>query len=106
MEAWLHTIHEREVPPGLELRLLRKMPGLLLLGTALPLALSVIARWTLASDAIRQITAIDIFAITSVITVWTAAFTVTIGCVIVHIMKGPAYVADAYALNDAPRPRP
>jgi len=28
----------------------------------------------------------------------------TIGCVIVMLMKGPAYVADAYELNDSDRP--
>jgi uncharacterized Tic20 family protein len=27
---------------------------------------------------------------------WTLVFTVAIGCVIVWLMKGPAYVADAY----------
>jgi hypothetical protein len=29
---------------------------------------------------------------------WTLVFTVAIGCVIVVLMKGPAYVADAYPL--------
>lgn len=27
---------------------------------------------------------------------WTLVFTVAIGCAIVWLMKGPAYVADAY----------
>jgi uncharacterized Tic20 family protein len=27
---------------------------------------------------------------------WTLVFTVAIGCVIVWLMKGPAFVADAY----------
>ena len=34
---------------------------------------------------------------------WSLVLTLAIGCVIVMVMKGPAYVADAYAM-DAPRP--
>ena len=34
----------------------------------------------------------------------TAVFTVTIGCIIVVLMKGPAYVADAYKLDDSEQP--
>jgi hypothetical protein len=29
---------------------------------------------------------------------------VTIGCLIVILMKGPAYIADSYDLNDADKP--
>ena len=39
------------------------------------------------------------------VTAWTAAFTVAIGCLIVMVMKGPAYVADKYPLSDADEPR-
>ena len=35
---------------------------------------------------------------------WTLVLTVGIGCVIVMLMKGPAYVADPYALPDSERP--
>jgi hypothetical protein len=31
---------------------------------------------------------------------WTLVLTVAIGCVIVMLMKGPAYVADAYPMQD------
>ena len=40
------------------------------------------------------------------ITSLTAVFTVAIGAVIVFIMKGPGYVADAYEVNDAKVPAP
>ena len=39
------------------------------------------------------------------ILVWTLLFTAGIGCVIVMLMKGPAYVADPYTLPDGDSPR-
>jgi hypothetical protein len=38
------------------------------------------------------------------LTAVTAIFTVAIGCVIVWVMKGPAYVADPYPLQDSEEP--
>ena len=32
---------------------------------------------------------------------WTLVLTLSIGCVIVMLMKGPAYVADAYPLDES-----
>ena len=34
---------------------------------------------------------------------WTLVLTLAIGCVIVMLMKGPAYVADAYEMEEPPR---
>ena len=48
---------------------------------------------------------IDIAAIALIITAWTAVLTLAIGCCVVVIMKGPAYVADRYDLSDAESPR-
>jgi hypothetical protein len=36
---------------------------------------------------------------------WTLIGTLAIGCVIVMLMKGPAYVADAYPLVESDEPR-
>ena len=47
---------------------------------------------------------VDIAAIAVAVTSLTAVFTVTIGAVIVFIMKGPGYVADPYEVNDAAEP--
>jgi len=33
---------------------------------------------------------------------WTLVLTLAIGCVIVMLMKGPAYVADAYPMEEPP----
>jgi hypothetical protein len=35
---------------------------------------------------------------------WTLVLTLAIGCAIVMLMKGPAYVADPYELNDSDSP--
>ena len=35
---------------------------------------------------------------------WTLVLTLAIGCAIVMLMKGPAYVADAYPLVESDRP--
>lgn len=48
---------------------------------------------------------VDITSIAIVVTVWTAVFTVAIGCFVVVMMKGPGYVADAYELVDTEHPK-
>ena len=52
----------------------------------------------------KQLLMTEIFAWSLAITGWTAVLTLAIGCAIVWVMKGPGYVADAYALSDADRP--
>ena len=95
--------------PGLEWSILKKLPLTLLLGTLVPLLISlanrVIPSQGEAIDVARQVKFIDIFAIATVVTVWTAVLTVAIGCFVVVMMKGPGYVADAYDLIDAEHPR-
>jgi hypothetical protein len=48
---------------------------------------------------------IDILVIATLICYWIAMFTIVIGAYIVVLMKGPAYVADAYPLEDSDEPR-
>lgn len=105
---WLTKIHGRKTPPGLEVQILRKLPRITLAGTLTILALPVIVRFWPAQpgvDAAKHIKSVDIFAIATEITLITAVFTVAIGCVVVHIMKGPAYVADAMPVSHADRPK-
>ncbi len=101
-------LHDRCEPPGLELAILRKLPKALLAGTLLPAAMSVLVR-VLPSpadvDVAKRVLSVDIFAIATAVTFWTAVFTVAIGCVVVFVLKGPAYVADAYPIDDSPHPR-
>ena len=66
------------------------------------------ARWWLAADATEAwatpLSTLEIYAISLLVLHWTVVFTVGIGAFIVMVMKGPAYVADAYALDEAENP--
>jgi hypothetical protein len=107
---WLTRLPNwRREPHGLEWRLLKKLPLLLLGGTLVPLFFAVGSHlWppevaTSAMSAHLQL--VDIVAIALVVTAWTAVLTIAIGCCVVVVMKGPAYVADRYDLSDAESPR-
>lgn len=105
--TWLNKLHGRRVPPGLELVILKKLPIVTLVGSLLPAGLALLARAvpvTPGVDAAKHIRTVDIFAIATEVTFLTAMLTVGIGAVVVHIMKGPAYVADPYPISHADRP--
>lgn len=51
-----------------------------------------------------RITTVDIYAVSVIVLHWTVVLTVAIVALIVMVMKGPAYVADAYPLSDAEYP--
>ena len=74
------------------------LPNVLLAGTVLPASLAGLARFFYsrgpALDLERHIQTFDFAMVGLVILVWTVVFPIAIGCVIVWLMKGPAYVAD------------
>ena len=91
--------------PGLEHLILRRLPAVLLWGTLLPLvlaglnhALAPAAPLSGSSDAALLLWDYTMFGV--VVLHWTLVLTVALGCFIVRVMKGPAYVADAYPLPD------
>lgn len=88
--------------------ILKHIPGAILGAVFIPLFMSIISRlFPIAgpsADIARYQIGVDIFAISLGIMVITAVFTVTIGCIIVVLMKGPAYVADPYKLEDSDQP--
>jgi hypothetical protein len=90
--------------------ILRKLPLALLLGTFLPIAISITNRVfppaSSPAEIEKYVTMVDILSIAFVLTIWSAAMTVAIGCFLVVVMKGPAYVADAYELVDSSHPKP
>ena len=59
-----------------------------------------------AAALARNIQLFDYMLIGLVIFIWTAALTVTIGCIIVWLMKGPAYVADGFEVSHSDQPKP
>ena len=90
-------------PPGLEQRIWRRLLAILLWGTLLPLVLAGLNR-LLAPDVLLSdnsdgtLLMWDYKMIGVVVLHWTLLLTLALGCFIVRVMKGPAYVADAYPL--------
>jgi len=95
-------------PAGLETRVLRKLPAIAVFGTlalALPSLIVRVLEWgDVSHAALTRIGMVDIYVTGVVVLHWTVAFTAAIFAFIVYVMKGPAYVADAYALVDAEKP--
>jgi len=96
--------------PGLEWALWRKLPVILAAGTVLPLLGALAVRlWAtepMTAATERLVTLADFLAIALIILHWTMVLTVAIGCVIVMLMKGPAYVADGYEVSHRDQPLP
>lgn len=99
----------QRTPAGFEWRLLRLMPTVWLAGTLLPALMALGARWYFVADTpaawTRRIQQFDYMMIGLALFVWTIVLTVTIGCVIVWLMKGPAYVADGFEVSHSDKPR-
>ncbi|MDO8774595.1 MAG: hypothetical protein Q7K57_38965 [Burkholderiaceae bacterium] len=99
----------QRTPYGFEWRLLRLMPTVLVAGTLLPALMALAARLFItantAAELARHIQLFDYMMIGLVAFIWTAALTVTIGCVIVWLMKGPAYVADGFEVSHSDFPK-
>ena len=98
----------QQTPAGQERTVLRLLPKALMLGTLLLCLPSLAVRLWWASapapEVATRITTVDIYAISVLVLHWTVVFTVGIGAVIVMVMKGPAYVADAYPMEGMNRP--
>lgn len=99
--GWLNRLPGFErAAPGLEWTLWKKMPLLLAVGTALPLLVALLW-WMAAADVPTPAEDRDfwlvMYRLIGVVALhWTLVGTVAIGCVIVMVMKGPAFVADPY----------
>lgn len=92
-------------PAGQERRVLRALPTALWSGTLLLCLPSIAVRawlWLTGTPADTPPMMIDIYAVSAIILHWTALFTVAIAAFIVMVMKGAAYVADAYRRADLP----
>ena len=98
----------QQTPARQERTVLRLLPKALMLGTLLLCLPSLAVRLWWASapahEVATRITTVDIYAISVLVLHWTVVFTVGIGAVIVMVMKGPAYVADAYPMEGMNRP--
>ncbi|MCU0869842.1 MAG: hypothetical protein MUF30_09620 [Burkholderiales bacterium] len=97
--TWLQRLPGyRRAAPGLEWTLWKRLPSILAWGTLLPALLGVVigAIQPDASHA-QGDRLLLIYRVVGVITLhWTLVLTLAIGCVVVIVMKGPAFVADPY----------
>ena len=93
---------------GMETTLLKKLPMLYLGGLVVPLLMSAFARIYPFTGTVIEIarltTTIDIIALSMFISINMLLLLIAIVCVTVKLMKGPAYVADAYELVDSDQP--
>ena len=91
--------------PGLEHAPWMRLPAILLWGTLVPLGLAGANRALAPSMAepgaaanASTLLLWDYTMFGVVALHWTLVLTLALGCFIVRVMKGPAYVADAYPL--------
>jgi hypothetical protein len=98
----------RNEAPGMERRVLRALPAMLALGTMLP-ALYVLALYLLAlggaDELMRRVEMARYVATGAIMLNLMLVMQAAMLAVIVVLMKGHAYVADAYPLPDSPKPR-
>ena len=93
-------------PAGLEWQIWKKLHLILAVGTALPLLASagayLLDGLEPATQNARAVEQFFYVMVGLVVLHWTLLLTLAIGCVIVMLMKGPAYVADAYPMEEPP----
>ncbi len=108
---WLTPLApQRRAAPGLEQVVWRHLPSFALWGTLAPLMAIAVLRLSGADNpapAEQRAAQLAEFALLGgMFTLWTLLLTMALGCVIVRVMKGPAYVADAYPLPERPAQEP
>lgn len=107
--TWLRRLPGfKRSPAGLEWAIWRRLPHILGWGTALPLLAMAACHWMAPAQPTpaeeRSLLLFDYVVAGVVVLHWTLVLTLAIGCAIVLLMKGPAYVADAYELHDSEHP--
>lgn len=95
-------------PAGFERKILRAIPPALTIGLAILVLPSLILRLTGHSswDVSQSVSMVDIYAMGAILLYCNVMAFIFFAALIVMLMKGPAYVADAYYFEDADAPRP
>jgi uncharacterized BrkB/YihY/UPF0761 family membrane protein len=109
---WLNKLPGfQRSPSGGEWVLWKRLPVILVLGTAMPIIVALACWWVAPGQPSaaeeRDLLLLTYRLIGLVVLHWTLVLTLAIGCAIVIVMKGPAYGADAYpppGRGDAPAP--
>ena len=106
----MKKLHNKRYPSGLEWVVLKKIPYLFAASVFIPGFMLIISRYFPfdgpAYEVVRMQVSIDFLAIATFFTSMSLLLVVGILCITICLMKGPAYVADAYPLNDADEPDP
>ena len=105
MSGWFNKLPGfQKTPAGLERVVLRQLPRITVLGTAVLLLPSLLVR---LSDGLAPtlehaggLSMVDVYVIGLVVLHWTVVLTAGIAAFIVMVMKGPAYVADPYPMRE------
>ena len=110
MELFRKLPGYRRAQSGFEWVLWKRLPLIALAGTLLAAAVPGVA-WLALPDSVEPFSdhvfmRLVYIMIGAVVVHWTAVITLAIGCFIIMVMKGPAYVADAYPLGDRDTPAP
>jgi len=90
-------------PLGLEWSILRYTPKLKVYGTSAFLILLAILQYGIEPSGSSRLW--ELYLIAELIFFWTILFTAALCAFIVYLMKGPAFVADAYYLEDSDFPK-
>lgn len=90
---------EARYPIGIEWPLLKKIPWIFIIGTLLISAPAVVIYLKSTVISAAQYKTIYI-CLGALFTYWFFVGVVAIGCVLIMLMKGPGYVADAYELPE------
>lgn len=97
----------QRAPPGMEREILRRIPAALTIGLAILVLPSLYMRlaghssWNIS----QSVSMVDIYAMGAILFYCNVIAFIFFAALIVMLMKGPAYVADAYDLSDADSPR-
>ena len=110
MELFRKLPGYRRAQSGFEWVLFKRLPWIALAGTILAVAVPGVA-WLALPSGVDPLSdpifmRLVYIMIGAVVVHWAAVGTLAIGCVIIMVMKGPAYVADAYPLGDRDTPAP
>ena len=90
-------------PPGFEWVVLRSVPKLMVYGTSLFVIPLAILQYGIEPSSSSRLW--ELYFIAGLIFFWTMLFTAALCALIVYLMKGPAFVADAYYLEDSDLPK-
>ncbi|MEO0973982.1 MAG: hypothetical protein AAFX85_12890 [Pseudomonadota bacterium] len=97
-------LHNRRYPPGLETTVLKRLPWVFAASIFIPFGYALGPRLFSGSFPAQEFARVtsmaEILAIAAFLTVTTLLSLVGIGCIIVRIMKGPAYQADSHPAGE------